>query len=252
MNINSINYSYTANAQTKPKNRSIASVKPVSSCSISQVEACEQIKEFKEKGDLEGYAKFLNSKQFPLQRKTISRGRYIADYFRFLQQQAKEKLGSQISLKITKKDKNYSYYFADKDPQSFFYVYDTIAKYKTLDEITIKDSEISDFLKPEPVYPRNVLIRNLSDAAGDNDDSGKIRLERDLFKKEKLGFDDIDTTFEHEIGHLKDNAKNGFEQDYSYLDILEPNEKKLYQEFDETFTQKIQKFIKKFPNKKRV
>jgi len=244
MNINSINFVNKVKNWFIPSNtNSIKAEQRVEQkdSTFFSTEIDARIKEFKEKCDLEGYAKFLNSKKFP---DPEIRARYVADYFDFLQGQAKEKLGSKIFLiteeTINGENKN----FSKKNPEAFYSLYDTISKYKQLDELSLQNSK-KTVADSKSGYPQQVILLKLKGKNGDfsQTSSRTIRLSEKLFNQCPIG-----STFEHEIGHLKDCNQNGSHQAYSYLDILEPEEKNLYLKFEKNFRGNYEKIKEELPD----
>ena len=239
MTINPINYSFTANNLLLPKKRSIyfaanqTASKQIQGDVSLNTKADLKINKFKESGDLYNWAKFLNSKQFPHKQGNEERSRYIEDYFNFLQGQAKEKLGATISIKIFLTKKNN--YFSCVNPEEFNSIYETIAKYKTLSELSKNKTEKG--ILGELIYPKNILITEI-------DSKGTI----DRFGEIELHLDHLSYSLEHEIGHLKDINKNDFEQTYSYLDVLKPEEKNIYKQFGDIYSKSYYKFCNSTPN----
>lgn len=202
---------------------------------LTEQEINHDIQTCRQKRDLVRYAKILNE-QFASNEQDFNRGKYIQDYFGFVQSQIKQAFGTELSIELPEDEK--TIWFNTVNPESFADIHETLKKYQDLALASSADAQGS---RP-CAFPQRIVIKCLkNNTPGEYISKTKsISLTPDLdrghFNKD-IKDHNRDITFEHELKHFFEDRLGKLFSKHTYLDILTPEEKQHYSIFDSFFKQ---------------
>jgi len=187
-----------------------------------------QAANYNKNSDFSGWADYINANP-ELNMSLKKQGQAIQSYITSVQRAIQDKVGVNTSVVISKKYKNIEFEaYSTVEPKEINYLYERLALNKSIALERKKNGE-----KTIPhIVPREVILKFI--------EGSKVGLACNNIIQ--LDLDNISCAYEHEFAHI-----NECKEAYSFLDILQPKEKKLYREFEKAFVKHYDKVIKKIP-----